>query len=283
MFEIVVNGLLREVSQPLFGKQDVGIVPGGAMDRFSHAVGNILLGNSETTSALEIIIPPKLRFTSDCFFVLTGAEFDQVILTTDSDKTSEKEIAHGTVYRAKAGSQLQFGVKLYGLRTYFCCQFCNKVDSNPLGRAWEMFKSVYDCDDPNRYVRVIEGPEYEYLNEQSRFFDTTWQITQDLNNMGMRLAADGEPLTVSIKNMISEAVNDGTIQLTPNGPIILLRGRQTVGGYPRIFNVISADMDLLGQYSALKNIRFKKVSIQKAIKLAQKKRKMLDRLKKSFS
>ncbi|MCP4753955.1 MAG: hypothetical protein GY866_23980, partial [Proteobacteria bacterium] len=124
----------------------------------------------------------------------------------------------------------------------------------------------------NRKVRVLEGPEYEYLNDPDPFLNNTWETTRDISEMGMRLASSGEMPSVSVKNMISEAVSDGTIQLTPNGPIVLLRHRQTVGGYPRIFNVISADMDLLGQYSAKKTIRFEKVALDEAMKAANQKR-----------
>ena len=69
--------------------------------------------------------------------------------------------------------------------------------------------------------------------------------------------------------MISEAVSDGTVQLTPKGPIILLKHRQTVGGYPRIFNVISSDVDLLGQYSPGQKIFFRKISIEEAIDISR--------------
>ncbi len=78
--------------------------------------------------------------------------------------------------------------------------------------------------------------------------------------------------------MISEAVSDGTIQLTPEGPIILLRHRQTVGGYPRIFNVITADLDLLGQYAPHQIIRFKEVTRDQAHSLLTKKNATIEKI-----
>ena len=51
---------------------------------------------------------------------------------------------------------------------------------------------------------------------------------------------DGVALDTQKIEMISKHVTDGTIQLAPSGPIVLLRHRQTVGGYPRIANVIEA-------------------------------------------
>ena len=44
---------------PCFGRQDVGISPGGAMDRFAMHTGNILLGNADDQEALEFLLPPR--------------------------------------------------------------------------------------------------------------------------------------------------------------------------------------------------------------------------------
>ena len=82
--------------------------------------------------------------------------------------------------------------------------------------------------------------------------------------------------------MISEAVADGTIQLTPNGPLILLRHRQTVGGYPRIFNVISADVDILAQVAPNCLIQFKKVTRSEALKVLKQQQHDLKYLSKNI-
>lgn len=65
--------------------------------------------------------------------------------------------------------------------------------------------------------------------------------------------------------MISQPVTDGTIQLAPSGPIVLLRHRQTVGGYPRIANVIEADINKLSQFPPNTKVKFKLVSLDEAI------------------
>jgi allophanate hydrolase subunit 2 len=82
--------------------------------------------------------------------------------------------------------------------------------------------------------------------------------------------------------MVSAPVNDGTVQLTPSGPIILLRQRQTVGGYPRVLNVISADVDLLGQYAPFQFLYFRLVSLKEAQHAARTKKEDLERLRKRF-
>ena len=108
---------------------------------------------------------------------------------------------------------------------------------------------------------MIKGPEFKYLKNPELFLKEGWTLTQDINNMGMRLSCGGRELNLEMPgNMISEAVSDGTVQLTPKGPIILLKHRQTVGGYPRIFNVITADVDMLAQYGPGQVVHFKEVA-----------------------
>ena len=50
------------------------------------------------------------------------------------------------------------------------------------------------------------------------------------------------------KNLISEATPTGAIQVLPNGEVLLLMAdRQTVGGYPKIAVLISADLPKAAQ------------------------------------
>ena len=139
------------------------------------------------------------------------------------------------------------------------------------------FSKLGDWADPAGRIRVLPGPEYGRLEEPRLFFNNSWRTTQFINKMGMRLAGEFR-LKYGPEGMISEAVADGTVQLTPEGPIVLLRHRQTTGGYPRIFNVISADVDLLGQYGTCQNIRFVQVTPDQAREFARRKEKALEQL-----
>ena len=75
--------------------------------------------------------------------------------------------------------------------------------------------------------------------------------------MGYRLAS--EPLYSSVKTeLVSSVVNFGTIQLLPDGQlIILMADHQTTGGYPRLGNIISAHLSILAQMKAGDKIYFK--------------------------
>lgn len=74
--------------------------------------------------------------------------------------------------------------------------------------------------------------------------------------MGIRLAG---PTLVPQggADIISEGMVTGAIQVTGEGqPIVMLPGRATIGGYPKIAVVIAADLDALGQLKPGDDVRF---------------------------
>ena len=85
--------------------------------------------------------------------------------------------------------------------------------------------------------------------------------------MGMRL--EGQVLeNVVNSNIKSEGLVKGVIQVPSDGnPIIMLSDHGTIGGYPKIANVISADFDKLVQMIPGSVIKFKQVSLDEAEKL----------------
>jgi antagonist of KipI len=118
-------------------------------------------------------------------------------------------------------------------------------------------------------VRIIHGREYDDFDEQSRgqFMDSPFMIQPESNRMGYRLR--GAQLRVmESSSMISEAVSFGTVQVPPQGdPIILMADRQTIGGYPRIAQVITADLPQLAQVKPGDSIRFQAVTMEEAQRL----------------
>ena len=85
--------------------------------------------------------------------------------------------------------------------------------------------------------------------------------------MGMRL--DGTKLENIIStNIKSEGLIRGVIQVPADGkPIILLSDHGTIGGYPKIAVIISADLDKVAQLIPGSKINFKEVNLEEAEKL----------------
>tara|TARA_Y100000817_G_scaffold225350_1_gene178332 strand:+ start:68 stop:373 length:306 start_codon:yes stop_codon:yes gene_type:complete len=82
--------------------------------------------------------------------------------------------------------------------------------------------------------------------------------------MGMRLEGQNLENKVST-NIKSEGLVKGVVQVPSDGnPIIMLADHGTIGGYPKIANVITADFDKLVQIIPGSNIKFQEVSLEDA-------------------
>ncbi len=280
------NGIYRWQGAPQYGRQDLGYTPGGAQDRFSFISGNVLLENDPEKPALEIVHPPRaVRFAEDCLFVLTGGAIRAQLYLPEGIRGRREAslvVEHAVVCFAPAGSELHLYRRRYGWRTYLCVRPVPGPDTagRLAGRRRGPFRTIARWPERQGRIRVLEGPEYSTLLEPRQFFNVSWKTGNDMSDIGIRL--EGSHLAaVSGEQLISGPVCDGTIQMTPAGPIILMRDRQTVGGYPRVFVVISADVDLLAQYGPGQRIQFVKVDIAEARRIARLRQNDLDRLSRS--
>jgi len=88
--------------------------------------------------------------------------------------------------------------------------------------------------------------------------------------MGLRL--EGERIPLPDRELISEPVCPGAVQVTKDQQCIVLGvDGQTIGGYPKIAQVISADLDKLGQLKPVDSIRFQRVTLEEAERLYRQK------------
>lgn len=118
-------------------------------------------------------------------------------------------------------------------------------------------------------IRVMPGREYDLFERQSQsdFFNTTFKIDSKSDRMGYRLT--GSSLKVKEKkDILSEAVAFGTVQVPPEGnPILLLADRQTTGGYPKIGQVASIDLPRIAQMRPGESLAFEQVSHEESQRL----------------
>jgi antagonist of KipI len=116
-------------------------------------------------------------------------------------------------------------------------------------------------------LRVIEGVHAPLFDAASRraFFGEPWRVTGESNRMGYRLS--GPTLALAERRDIaSQGVCLGTVQVPAGGqPIVLMADRQTTGGYPRIAEVVSADVPRLAQIApGGGSLRFEAVTLEAA-------------------
>ncbi|AJY74127.1 biotin-dependent carboxyltransferase family protein [Paenibacillus beijingensis] len=118
-------------------------------------------------------------------------------------------------------------------------------------------------------IRFVPGRDYSSFAEESRqwFEGRSYRVTPQSDRMGYRL--EGPPLSLKERlEPISSAVATGTVQVPEGGqPIMLMADRQTIGGYPVVAQVVTADLPLLAQLRPGQRVRFAPVTIEQAEEL----------------
>lgn len=244
------------------GHAAIGVNQSGAMDRFSQRVLNILLDNPDDRPVLEMHFPaPEIAFEEDCCFALYGADFDPHL--------NERPLLNGKIYEGKPGDILKFKRKHNGQRCYLgirgefaVTRWLNSCSPDPAMKHPELPEKITLTNlEPVRLKRGIMSvsvpkkirfvPEFEFetLDEESgKILQTqTFTVSPESNRMGYRLR--GTPLKQVVQmELISSAVCRGTLQLLPDGQlIILMADAQTTGGYPRLGYVCAADLSGLSR------------------------------------
>ncbi len=250
MFKLGSNSIGFEVTHRAFGKQDCGMSPKGANDQTSFVTALALLGHPKNFLCYEIFFAHEIIFKGDLIFTLTGAHYQEILL-------NETPLEHATVYQAQKDDVLRLKGLKKGFRIYLMATSLNPERLHIQCKGYRH----YFPQSPDK-IRVTQGPEFDYLQED--FFAHSYPIGHQSDLSGLRL---NRTLKATHYDIITAGVTDGTIQLTVQGPIILMRHRQSTGGYPRIFNVIEADMDRLAQYPHGSRLSFELITIKESIKL----------------
>ena len=292
MLEVLEPGLLTTVQDA--GRPaavHLGVPGGGACDTWGLAVANAVLGNADAAAALEMTLAgAAFRALADCAVAVAGAEMDGRLVDTGA------ALPTGSAALLRAGQELRFSAATpgNGVRTYLAlaggidvpavlgsASTClvggfGGLDGRAL-RAGDVLRGreparllVGRWSGPavllGRELRVVRGPHLDRLPAGT--FDaltaTDFRVSGHGNRQGIRL--DGPALAIGERApMLSEGVVWGAIQLPRDGqPFVLLADHQTVGGYPVVAVVITADRPLLGQLGPGDALRLVEVSQEAA-------------------
>jgi antagonist of KipI len=297
MIQVISPGMFTTVQDlGRYGYGPLGVSPSGAADPISLRIGNLLVGNPESAPALEMtLLGGKFVFPEGALVALTGSDFGASI----------------PMYSATVippGGRLDVGPTRSGARCYLCVHGgiatkpllgsasthvltglggfegrpLKKGDVLPVGPAHEVSPKIIVPEaleklQPRKVLRATIAPQTAWFSENSvhLFYQSVWQVTEESNRMGLRL--DGPELeTPQHGHMISEGVSLGAIQIPAGGrPIILFVEQQTTGGYPKIANIISADLPSVGQLRPRDQIRFEPVTPETARALIREQEELL--------
>lgn len=146
---------------------------------------------------------------------------------------------------------------------------------------WSVASDLIPNNKNSPSIQVIKGRQFDLFTKESQnmLFENVFEITSQSDRMGYRLK--GSILSLDkAEEMISEAVNFGTIQVPADGnPIVLLADRQTTGGYPKIGQIATVDLPLLAQAKPGDRIRFAELTHEDAELLYLEKEVQMQRLK----
>jgi antagonist of KipI len=293
--EVRAPGLLttvQDLGREGFGP--MGVSPSGAADAVALRVGNRLAGNAEGAAGLEMtLLGGTFFFREAAVAALTGSDFAPAL--------DDRRVETWNSVEIRAGQTLQLGPTRAGARCYLCVRggievklflgsasthllsgiggfegrALRKGDVLKVGRAIEAFRTFRKRNlarraleklAPRKVLRVTAGPQSDWFSKEAQemFYQGTYRVTEESNRMGLRL--EGAAIaSAPAGEMISEGVSLGAVQITASGlPIILFVEQQTTGGYPKIANVISADMSSLGQLRPRDEVRFELVEMETA-------------------
>lgn len=266
-----------------FGFQQTGVNPGGAMDKLSARFANILVGNELGEAVIELHFPAStFFFEKPSLIAIAGADFGAtingeempmmrpVVVSKYSILQFQRAVKGARAYLAVHGGldvPLWLNSRSTNLKAAAggyqgrCLQkddemgfrsdsdFCALIGKKEFEvLPWKTDSNWGDTSNIKE-ILALPGHEWNSLSPHSKeiFFDRAFLISNQADRMGFHLRS--EPLTLETHiEMLSSAVNFGTVQLLPDGQlIVLMADHQTAGGYPRIAHVITAHHPRLAQ------------------------------------
>lgn len=283
------------------GYRHWGINPTGALDRFALQVANLLVGNDRGEAGLEMFFPaPTLLFEEDALIAIAGADIGPVMNGQSLPTHTPIWVRKGSllhfehlregycaylairggldipVWLGSRSTHLKAGAggwKGRALKPGDRIGFRHPSDYHPdWGSRHHIslpFKAAPWRDPlPADVVGATRGPEWEQLEESSKqqLEAARFTLTVPADRMGFRLRGEELLRRNQHGEMVSAAVDFGTLQLLPNGQaIILLADHQTTGGYPRIGRIIQSHHHRLVQKRPGETIRFQWIQPQEAL------------------
>ena len=287
--EVVEAGLLTTVQDlGRTGVAAVGVPRAGAADPDALVLANRLMGNPDGAACLEVTaVGPTLRFTADAHACVVG----HADVTLDG-----RDVAAGTVLPVAAGQALRIGTVRSGLRATVAfagglatpqlfgsrsVDVLSGLGTGPLRAGDELDlgtpsrphghldPSLLDDGDTTipRVLRALPGPHDGGGAALDALATTTFVVRPDSNRIGVRLEPEGDGTIVVPDPPVVDScpVVTGAVQVPPSGrPIVLLPDHATVGGYPVLATVITADHPVLGRLRPGDRVRLRLVGPEDA-------------------
>jgi len=267
----------------------IGIPFSGAMDQRNYFIANSLVGNEKNMPVIEFAYQgPLLKLNGEKIYFAISGDVTFNIIRKDLkleqgncyqtycleeneqiDILSTNKSVYGYL-AIKGGFNIKLFWNSYSTNTKAKIGPNNgeKLDKGDIIEIFNTKKKVLNrkinyLNTKIEKIRVIPGTNYNYFSEEGKkiFYSKNFTVSKLTDRMGMRL--EGPKIeNIFDTNIKSEGLIKGVIQVPADGnPIIMLSDHGTIGGYPKIGVVISADYDKLVQLTPGSKIKFKEVNL----------------------
>lgn len=295
LIEVIEGGIGNSIQdQGRLGFRHMGITVSGSLDALLARCANALVGNAPDCACIEIrAAGPRLAVRQGRMRVALAGDVSALLYRRDGSELEimawqsvtlephdELEVGYlpgGSAYLAVTGgidSPLQLGS-----RSTYQRALIGGIDGQPVMSGQMLPCAALKRPEYREYraepwicgdgpLRVVLGPQEGHFQKESvtQFLNSEYRVTPQLDRMGIRLEGSAlSHVSAAAADIVSDGVTPGTIQVPGNGqPIILLADCQTVGGYPKMATVITADLPRLGQLRPGQTLRFQAVSLAQA-------------------
>ena len=269
----------------------IGIPFSGAMDNRNFLISNKLVGNLLTMPVIEFAYQgpllkyygEKLNFaiTGDVTFtlkknnkIIEGNCYESYLIENgdEIDILSTNRSVYGYLsISAEFKINFQWGSCSINTKAQIGSNNGKKLEANQkinISKVNDNLnnKKLNYLNTKIENIRVIKGTNFDYFSKEGidTFFNKEFKVSKLTDRMGMRL--EGPKIeNITDTNIKSEGLIKGVIQVPADGkPIIMLSDHGTIGGYPKIGVVISADYDKLVQLTPGSKVKFKEVDLSSA-------------------
>ena len=291
-FEIIragINSTFQDLGRS--NLHHVGIPLSGAMDNRSYLLANTLAGNNYNYPVIEFAYQgPHLRYygdklniaiTGDVTFkikkndeTIDGECYQSFILENNNELdiiSTNKSVYGYLAINGKFDLKFQWSSCSTNTKANIGSNKGEKLSDNQKINIKEInqnfvSKKLNYINTKIENIRVIKGTNFNYFSKEGKkiFFNNEFRVSKLSDRMGMRL--EGKKIkNIVDTNIRSEGLIKGVIQVPADGnPIIMLSDHGTIGGYPKIGVVISADYDKLVQLIPGSIVKFQEVDLDDA-------------------
>ena len=269
----------------------IGIPFSGAMDNRNYLIANKLTGNNHNHPVIEFAYqgphlkyhgsPINIAITGDVSFkikkgdnLIDGKCYQSFILENNDELdiiSTNKSVYGYLAISGKFDLKFQWSSCSTNTKANIGSNNGKKLSNNQKINIKEINQNFMNTklnyvNTKIENIRVIKGTNFDYFSEEGKkiFFKNEFKVSKLSDRMGMRL--EGKKIENIVEtNIRSEGLIKGVIQVTADGfPIIMLSDHGTIGGYPKIGVVISADYDKLVQLTPGSRVKFQEVDLNSA-------------------